>query len=387
MALKSYFDSAVPLALPDRWISTGVHSIDYLLGRGMPRGSILQLYGESQSRKSTISTIMMAAAQKAGCAVAVWDPEVGFLEHVALLVGVDLDPPEFELEANHYGIFGPKHQKILSPGFLYDSEDDQMESVFQNIMRFIRCAANSGITPFIVVDSASRLSTKQEKKKGIQGETMMQQSKVLRKCLRLVMRDLKKSGGIMILIDHLKPTGGAGAGSATGFFATNRVSTTYDEPILDSKEDIIGFVSKLEATKSRYCGGGIEFPLNFIYGEGGGVDVAGDIFWVAQMTGLITRGGAWFTLNGIPHPDKKKKKEGKDLNFQGADKWHQVFQDNKKLILEKWLPEGLEKYYVDKWNSYCKLGGKDPKKQLAKYKVANVISGNVFDPDEEVIIE
>lgn len=385
MSLKSYFETAVPLALADRWISTGIHSLDFLLGRGLPRGSMLQIYGPSQSRKTTLVCLLMAAAQRQGLAIALWDTEAGFLEHVALLAGLKMDAPEFSLPRNNWGILGPKKQQMLTPGFLMDYEEDVMEKVFSQIRRYIRICKSSGFVPFMVVDSASRLSTNEEKFKGEQGNTMMTQSRIIRKCLRICMQDIKKSGGILVLIDHEKPTG-IGFGSATGFFATNRLRAEFQHDILDAEENSIGVVTNLEATKSRYCAAGIKFPFSFTYTEG--IDISNDVLWVGQMIGLIKQGGAWFTLVGIPHPDKKKAKEGKDLNFNGIAKWHDVFEEYKDLILNEWLPKGLDDYYMKKWKDNVIKGGQDPDKILAKFKDSVVdIESTSFDMEEDVTIK
>lgn len=216
MGFKSYHEAAVPLVVKERWLHTGLYSLDILAGRGLCRGKVVQIYGLSQSRKSTLAAIMGAALQKQKCIVGYMDVEGGFLEHVALTCGMDLTQSEkAEINGN---------DALITPGsFSYCDDLDDIAKTFREMKYFFRACHNGGNTGVAIVDSATRLSTQEEARAGFSGDVMMAHAKRLRQAYRLLLQDLRLTGGILIVLDHQKPTGSAGFGSATEFFATTRI--------------------------------------------------------------------------------------------------------------------------------------------------------------------
>src|SRR5690242_19099548 len=73
-------------------ISTGSLSLDLALGgKGLPRGRIVEIYGEESSGKTTIALHAVANAQKAGGVVAYIDAEHALDPVWAKKLGVDLE--------------------------------------------------------------------------------------------------------------------------------------------------------------------------------------------------------------------------------------------------------------------------------------------------------
>ena len=376
MSLRSYHETATPLILKDRWVSSGLYSLDILCGRGLPRGTVLQLFGPSQSRKSTLALNILAAVLKQGCCAAMWETEGSFLEHVALIMGMPLDPPEVELEPNKWGLLGPKNQKILSPGLLLDSDEDRIEGVFRELRKFIRVSHNSGFIPVGIIDSLSRLTTQAEIKLSESGTPMMAHSKKLRQCYRLMMRDLKTSGGILIVVDHEKPTG-VGYGSATEFFSTTRIRTELQDEDPEATGMKNGFLSVMSTEKSRFTAKATAAPFHFSYETG--VNKMTDIWWAGLMTGMITQATSWYTIHGVG-PDGFVK-------FQGADKWAELYETYIAPNPD-WFEAGLEAYYRNKWFSWCKYGGIDPEELLAKFHLETEQAAAVeLDPDESFEVD
>ena len=73
-------------------ISTGALSLDMALGvGGLPRGRIVECYGQESSGKTTLTLHVVANAQKAGGVAAFIDAEHALDPGYAKKIGVDLD--------------------------------------------------------------------------------------------------------------------------------------------------------------------------------------------------------------------------------------------------------------------------------------------------------
>lgn len=75
----------------DQRLSTGLLSMDARLGGGLPRGSIVEIYGNKSSGRSAFATNCIAWAQKAGYSTAVIDASDGYDAPRADKYGVNLD--------------------------------------------------------------------------------------------------------------------------------------------------------------------------------------------------------------------------------------------------------------------------------------------------------
>src|SRR5438128_12130360 len=73
-------------------ISTGSLSLDIALGgRGLPRGRIIEIYGQEASGKTTVALHSIASAQRAGGVAAFIDAEHALDPSWAKRLGVDLE--------------------------------------------------------------------------------------------------------------------------------------------------------------------------------------------------------------------------------------------------------------------------------------------------------
>ena len=70
-------------------IPTGSYSLDYIMGGGVPRGRIMEIYGEPSSGKSVLSLFMAKNVQKLGGKVVFLDVENAFSDDFAEKIGVD----------------------------------------------------------------------------------------------------------------------------------------------------------------------------------------------------------------------------------------------------------------------------------------------------------
>ena len=73
------------------YISTGSLGLDFILGGGMPKGRIIEIFGAESSGKTTIALHIIAEAQKLGGQVAFIDAEHALDVSYAKALGVDTD--------------------------------------------------------------------------------------------------------------------------------------------------------------------------------------------------------------------------------------------------------------------------------------------------------
>ena len=95
---KQHGDGAVmrlgeqPNKLAVEVIPTGALTLDIALGvGGLPRGRIVEIYGNEASGKTTLSLSVLAQAQKMGGTVAFIDAEHAFPRELAETMGLNLD--------------------------------------------------------------------------------------------------------------------------------------------------------------------------------------------------------------------------------------------------------------------------------------------------------
>jgi hypothetical protein len=84
-------------------ISSGVLTLDCILGGGIPLGRIVEIYGPESSGKTSLGLCIMAEAQKKNRAVALIDAEHAFDKHHAQNIGLDLSEDRFCMSAPDTG--------------------------------------------------------------------------------------------------------------------------------------------------------------------------------------------------------------------------------------------------------------------------------------------
>ena len=71
------------------WISTNIYALDRVMGKGLPRGRVVEIWGASASGKSTTALQIIAAVQKQGGLAAFIDAEQTYNDKWAAACGID----------------------------------------------------------------------------------------------------------------------------------------------------------------------------------------------------------------------------------------------------------------------------------------------------------
>ena len=158
-------------------ISTGCFSLDDVFGcGGIPKGRIIELYGEESSGKSTLAMFLMAQIQKNGGKAALIEAEFAFDQEYAKNIGLDI-------------------------GSLIVSQPDTLEEAVDVIQKLVM---SNGID-IIVVDSVAAMVPKAELEcEEILKDTMALQARLLGKALRILTGAVSKSNTVVIFINQLR---------------------------------------------------------------------------------------------------------------------------------------------------------------------------------------
>ena len=159
-------------------LSTGIKDLDDILDGGLPKSSLVELFGEFQSGKTTLATIIGAAVQRAGGTVAYMDAENSY----------------DRLWAKRYGL---DHDSLIF------SQPDTAEDAMNIALRLI--TANIDL---IIVDTVYAMVPRaeaEEEEEDRQSYNKSQRAllaRVMSKACRLLVRALKKKNTIMIFINQ-----------------------------------------------------------------------------------------------------------------------------------------------------------------------------------------
>lgn len=276
--------------------STGAVKIDEALGGGIPRGRIIELFGNESSGKTTLALHIIAEAQKIGKVLFV-DTEHAFDPLYAKKIGVDI-------------------------GSLYFCQPNFAEEALSAIEAF----AGAEDMVLIVLDSVAALSPEDEFK-GEPGEAHMgKTARLMSQHLRKINPVASKNKCSIIYINQLRSKIGVvfgnpevtTGGNALKFYAAIRMDIRRAS-LLKEGENIIGVRSKIKAIKNKTF---IPFQeAEFDITHGRGIDTMAQLVDLAVEKDIIKKSGAWYYYG--------------EEKFQGRDNAVTGLKENKKEIEDK----------------------------------------------------
>src|SRR5712691_8286986 len=157
-------------------ISTGALSLDIALGgRGLPRGRIVEIFGNESSGKTTIALHAVASAQKGGGVAAFIDAEHALDPSWAKRIGVDLEA-------------------------LLVSQPSNAEEALKIAEMLIK----SNAVDIIVIDSVAALVPRTEVEGEIGDQHMGLQARLMSQALRILNPTISKCRTCMVFINQLR---------------------------------------------------------------------------------------------------------------------------------------------------------------------------------------
>jgi recombination protein RecA len=287
-------------------LPTGIISLDKALGvGGLPRGRVIEIFGQESSGKTTLTLNIIAQAQSEGGVAAFIDAEHAFDPTYAKLIGVKLED-------------------------LLISQPDTGEQALEIVEALVR----SNAVDLIVVDSVAALAPRAEIE-GQMGESQIAlQARLMSQALRKLTAAISKSKTCLIFINQIRMKIGIMFGSpevtpggrALKFYSSVRIDLRKIATVSASEEEAVGIRVKAKVVKNKVSPPFKEAIFEIMYNEG--ISKAGALIDAALESGLIKKAGSWFSY--------------KDKNLaQGKEQLRKMIKEDSTL--QKEIEQELKK--------------------------------------------
>lgn len=259
-------------------ISTGSLRLDQALGTGgLPKGRMVEIYGQEASGKTTLALHVIKEAQKLGGYCAYLDVENALNPLLAESIGVNTD-------------------KLLI------SQPDSAE----NLLSVVDTLTKSGSVDVIVVDSVAALVPQCEIDALSLGSSRDLQSKIMTQALRKIHYSLCNSSTLIIFINQIRKKLKIGAGSvladevtsggnALKFYAAVRMRISR-KGLLKTEDKATGLGICVQVVKNKLAPSNAKAELTLQFGKG--ICCKSEVLDLACEHGVIVKEGNSYFMKG-----------------------------------------------------------------------------------------
>lgn len=254
-------------------IPTGSVGLNLALGvGGYPKGRIIEIFGPEASGKTTLTLHAMAEVQSAGGTCAFVDAEHALDPAYAARLGVKMAD-------------------------LVVSQPDDGEQALDIVEALVRSAA----VDLIVIDSVAALVPRAELEGEMGDAQMGLQARMMSKAMRKLTAMASRAGTTVIFINQLRqkigvvfgPTETTTGGNALKFFASVRIDVRRIGAI-KQKDVVVGAKTRVKVVKNKLAPPFRVVEFDIIYGRG--VHHAAEVVDLAEVQGVVSRSGSWYSL-------------------------------------------------------------------------------------------
>lgn len=270
-----------------KWFSSGILALDYLIGKGFPRGRIVEIYGPESGGKTSVSLIAAGNVQRAGGVVAYIDAECALDMDWSAKLGVN----------NNELIY-----KQPSCG----------EEAFDIISMLI----DTGGVDLIIVDSVAALTPRNAIEREMDKQGMAEQARLISQGLGKINAKAARTKTCIMFINQLRstmamygPAETTPGGKALKFYASTRLSVKKDNKsiVYNKDKDPIAHSMAIRTVKNKV--GPMLRDCTFTLFYEGGPDNRDAIIEIAIKKGIIEKKSAVSYY--------LKDNTGKEYNFRG----------------------------------------------------------------------
>lgn len=289
--------------------------LNYMLYGGLPRGRLIEFFGEESGGKTTTALDAVANAQR--LFIEEYATEVEQLSSIENPKAVEKERLKYLESRGPQRVFWLDCENTLDKDWaikLGVNIDDLIVAKPDNqyaeeLFELVDSMINTDEIGLVVIDSFAAMMSKQEYEKSIEDRTFAGISGPLTVFSRKAVQGCQRTKCTLIGINQLREDinnpynmDKTPGGRAWKFNCTLRLRFGKG-PLIDAKgneikrssETAAGNIVNINMVKNKFCTPDRRvgfYTLNYTYG----IDVIADLIEVAQRHGIVEQAGSWFTL-------------------------------------------------------------------------------------------